>query len=258
MRINFFEEYPTSENMEKARFIDFPSTVYIAARSLKEFYTFKDGLLGINPNLDAAYWPLLPHTYWFSPFSYTEDLEKFIEEMKSNNNPLAILLDLELPLQKHWQLYFRNFFVFFKNKKLLRQFIEKAPTYNIHIVTAEYPPLNNLVSKLYRILGISYNPQKYGHTSCIMYYSSMISSSTLFKKITKTVIHIKEKENSNLELGLGTIATGVLGNEPILSTQNLERDLKLIKDHGFQTATIFRLGGLTTGYYEIIRKYADK
>jgi hypothetical protein len=56
------------------------------------------------------------------------------------------------------------------------------------------------------------------------------------------------KQNPKIELGLGTIATGVLENEPILSPLNLTRDVQIAKDLGIETVTIFRLGGLTKEY----------
>ena len=98
MRINFFEEYPTSENLEKAKLIDFNSTIFLAAHSLEEFHKYKKNLLDINNRLDVAYWPILNNTYWISPFSYTSDLEKLFKELKENKEKLTILIDLELPL----------------------------------------------------------------------------------------------------------------------------------------------------------------
>jgi hypothetical protein len=37
MRVNFFEEFPNSVSLSKAKLIDFPSTIFIAAKSFKEF-----------------------------------------------------------------------------------------------------------------------------------------------------------------------------------------------------------------------------
>lgn len=255
MRINFFEEYPTDDNLEKARLIDFPSTIFLAAHSLKEFYQHKERLLHINPRLDVAYWPILHRSYWISPFSYTKDLKDFIEEMKTNKDDLTILIDLELPLVRNKSLYFRNLFSFFTNKKIIKQFFLEAYKYNISIVTAEYPPLHVFFLRLYRLLGISYDTAVYNHTSCVMYYTSMIPGKNIHKIITTTLVEIKKNFNSNLELGLGTIATGVLGNEPILSLENMARDLGFMKDNGFKTATIFRLGGLTQDYVKVIKNY---
>ena len=37
MKIDFFEEFPTKENLEKLKLIKFPSKIFIAAESLEEF-----------------------------------------------------------------------------------------------------------------------------------------------------------------------------------------------------------------------------
>gem|GEM_PF-5659933 len=36
LRIDFFEEFPTEKNLEKAALVNFKSTVFLAARSLQE------------------------------------------------------------------------------------------------------------------------------------------------------------------------------------------------------------------------------
>jgi hypothetical protein len=42
MKINFFEEYPTEENMKKLDMIDWPAMVFIAASSIKDFESLRD------------------------------------------------------------------------------------------------------------------------------------------------------------------------------------------------------------------------
>jgi len=81
MRIDFFEEFPTEENLKKAKLIDFPSTVYLAAKSLEEFKISRKKLGKINPKLEAGYWPILEKSYWISPFSYTYELKKIFKRI---------------------------------------------------------------------------------------------------------------------------------------------------------------------------------
>ncbi len=72
----------------------------------------------------------------------------------------------------------------------------------------------------------------------------------------KDVIVKSLKDYKNvLQVGLGTIAKGVFGNEPILSPANLEEDLHFLYKHSIDTAVIFRLGGLNEKYLSIIMKY---
>lgn len=256
MRINFFEEYPIEENLLKIKLIDFPSTIFVASKSLDEFVKLKEKILQINDKIEVAYWPIIPRSYWFSPFSYTKDLKNFIDDVSKNDEPLKVLIDLELPLKNKWYLYFSNIFSFFNNKKIIKDFIKNAYKKNIKIVTAEYAPFNDFFVWLYKIIGISYNPREYNNSVCIMYYTSMNKNKTN-NLIRKTILKIKEK-NKNLELGLGTIATGVLENEPILSPENLEKDLIFVKENNFEIATIFRLGGLNEQYLKVINTVLEK
>lgn len=254
MRINFFEEYPTLENLEKAKLINFDSTIFIAAHSLLEFKEFQKLLISISSKLSVTYWPILPNSYWISPFSNTEDLEFFIGETFSNSEPLTILIDLELPLYKNRKLYFKNFFSFYKNRKILKNFFKEAPLHNINIVTAEYPPFFIGARFVYRWLGISFSVFKYKHTQCIMYYTSMMSNKFILKLVKNGIIRLK-KINPNLQLGLGTIATGVLENEPTLLPNFLSKDLEFTQKQNILTVTIFRLGGLNKEYIEKIKKF---
>jgi hypothetical protein len=84
-----------------------------------------------------------------------------------------------------------------------------------------------------------------------MWYSSM-SSDQKNKKSRKYLSQIKNKNHS---VSLGTIATGILETEPILSPKNLEKDLLFVKNSGFNKVTIFRLGGLNRDYLDIIKKF---
>ena len=56
-------------------------------------------------------------------------------------------------------------------------------------------------------------------------------------------------------ISLGTIAKGILGNEPILSPEALEKDLTFTKKARFNKAIIYRLGGLNKNYINIINKF---
>ena len=50
MKISFFEEFP-EKGLEKAKLINFPSTLYIATKSLIEFKYFRDKLKKINVHI---------------------------------------------------------------------------------------------------------------------------------------------------------------------------------------------------------------
>jgi hypothetical protein len=101
-----------------------------------------------------------------------------------------------------------------------------------------------------RFIGLSYD---IGYEKSIMWYSSMFSR-PFNNKIKKNLINIKNK--SHYSISLGTITTGILGNEPILSPKDLEKDLEFVNRAGFRKVVIFRLGGLNKDYIEVLNKFA--
>jgi len=256
MRIDFFEEFPTVENFRKAELIDFESTIYIAAKSLKQFYDLKKQLNNINPSLEAAYWPTLEKSYWISPFSRTYELENLIKELlaRKQNDRLKVLIDLELPILNK-KLFVRNLGSFLKNKILIGRLFKLAGRLNIEFLTAEYPVIDEFSQKVLKCLGVSYSPEKYPHKKIVMLYSSLISNEKILRLMKDFTAKKFRKYGQNLQVGLGTIATGILGNEPILSPKKLDRDLNFLRENGIETAVIFRLGGLNEKYLEVIEKY---
>ena len=76
------------------------------------------------------------------------------------------------------------------------------------------------------------------------------------QEIKKHLLKLKNK--SQYSISLGTIAVGILGNEPILSPEKLEKDLEFVEKAGFKKVIIFRLGGLNKEYIKIIDKFQRK
>ncbi len=257
--VNFFEEYPNDTNLEKAKLIDFHCTVYLAARSVKEFLGVKKKLENINPKCTAAYWPILPESYWISPFSSREELNNLFSDLTlyaeslPDGDSLSVLFDLELPLKV--KKYLENTPWFKKNKQAIERFLANPPR-GTKVVTAEYLPSRVLTSKRLKDLGLAYphlTPKR-----IVMFYTSMLEPGE------REVAHKSFKEQvkgfKGLQVGLGTTATGVFGDEPILSPNGLRDDIILCKSLGVKDVTIFRLGGMTPAHMEAIESliYANK
>ncbi len=261
MRINFFEEFPESSLLDKACLIDFNSTIYIAAQSYIEFEKWKKKLERVNHRCEAAYWPILKKSYWVSPFTFTHELKELLADLESNKGKekLKVLIDLEIPLRRN--LYLRNIFSFFRNRSLIKQIFLEAKDNNIEILTAEYPASGETLQFLWRLLGLSYDLRKYSHKRIVMYYSSMLrlqdKSREWLVKIVRNFIIKKNKKNPELQVGLGTIDVGVLGNEPILAPDELAADMDFLKGISIHTAIIFRLNGLNNRYLKVIHPYLD-
>jgi hypothetical protein len=258
MRIDFFEEFPTSENLEKAALLPFPSTIYVAAKSLDEFFVYKTQLTTINPAITVGYWPVMARSYWISPFSYPQELDQLYVELENyhGEETLKVMVDLELPLLQK-KLLLKNSIFFFKNKRTIKKILLLQRTKSLTFLTAEYPPVGKISHWLSRKLGISYHPRRYNHTPIFMFYTSMIEhyGNNLHLHLHQNISEYIKKEAStiqHIQLGLGTIAQGILGTEPVLSPAKLKDDLIFLKEIGVTTAVIFRLGGLTKEYLDVI------
>ena len=155
--------------------------------------------------------------------------------------------DAELPFRHPW--LFLRIDNFIRNKPRIKSFFKSNGK---NILTSEYPIKNKLAELIFKALGVYFSPKKYNNKKIIMYYTSMHK---LIKPLfLKSITRLHQKYGDNLQIGLGTIATGILGDEPILSSENLKRDLKKMKQIGIKEVVIFRLGGLNQEYKKIIKK----
>ena len=61
MKIGFYEEFPTKENLDKIKLIDFSTSLIVAAKNLKEFNLIKNLTKKYkNKNIkEVIYWPIL-------------------------------------------------------------------------------------------------------------------------------------------------------------------------------------------------------
>lgn len=259
MKISFYEEFPAKESLDKIKLIDFPSSLIVAAKSLKEFYSLTNSIKKYNnKNIkEIVYWPVLDKEegYWFSAFSKNSALKRTINELQQNANPLTIMWDAELPYFK--PLILRQSFNYFKNRKIILDFFKNAHKYNIKIFTSEYP----LESKFFRnllfnLFLVSFDPKIYKSRKIAMLYTSFLKNHLNIENFLEKQIKIGKKYfQEDFAVALGTIAVGINGDEPILSPKELDRDLKIMKNSGISEAVIFRLGGLDKGYIKAIKKY---
>jgi hypothetical protein len=245
MRISFFEEFPTDENLDKLKLIPkaFGTKLYIAAHSLEEFRKFEK-LSTLNYRLSTVYWIVLKkwEGYWISPFSVRNALLRTLNEVREE--PIEVMLDLENPVHARW-LYLLSLPNFSRNKRFISEFIEKATP---KITLVELPGDDEKL----KIWGLAYETE----TSYIarMFYTSVIkwSRERRVSKLREVCEQGVERYGNRFQIGLGCIAKGVSGVEPILSPEELKEDLQTAKESKVSEAIIFRLGGLTQDYIKAI------
>ena len=262
MNIYFYEEFPTSANLEKIKLINFPTKLIIGCRSLKEFCILRAKFNKEKNIRELIYWPILEKDegYWFSTLSKHSAIKRIIDELKSNNNPLTIMWDAEIPIKK--ALIFTQLINYFRNRKLIRDFFINAQRYRIKILTSEYPYIDKFViNLLMRIFLIKFEPRLYNSRRISMLYTSFLKQRLKNESDISNFLdkQIKYEKNifGEIILGLGTISTGVKGDEMILTPKELKRDLRIARNNKVDEVVIFRLGGLNKEYLKVMESYAN-
>lgn len=259
MKISFYEEFPTKESLDKIILINFPTKLIVAAKSLEEFNSTKNRIIGYkNDNIkEVIYWPILDKKegYWFSAFAKNSALKRIINELRQNKNPLTIMWDAELPITP--SLIFTQILNYFKNRKIILDFFKNAEKYKIKIMTSEYPLESKFLRNLlFSLFLISFDTKKYKNKKIAMLYTSFLKNHPDIESFLERQISIGKKAFGNdFMVALGTIAAGISGNEPILKPEELDRDLRVAKNKGINDVVIFRLGGLNKIYLNVIKKY---
>jgi hypothetical protein len=248
--ISFYEEFPTNVNLNKLKLITWKTKLYLAAPSLKEFnkivtkikttYTKESSLI-----TEFVYWPILDNKegYWISPFSKKSALQRIFSELKNTNVP--VMLDLELPTTRNPILYFTQLLNFFSNKKRIRKFIKE---YKSKIYLVEYYPNGKWGELFLKTLGIHYNIPN-THIIKMFYHSLHNFNKEFFIQEMKRGI---KESGSKFIPSFGTIAKGIHGTEPILSSLQLKEDIQLARNQKVAEVIIFRLGGLNKEYQKMI------
>ncbi len=253
MRISFFEEFPTTQNLSKLKLVPSTTKLYVAAPSLKEFEKIKFILHQHKQYRhkikEIIYWPILAKKegYWISPFSQRQALRRIFHELNESTTP--VMLDLELPTTQNPTLYFTQAFNFFRNKRHIRKFIQD---YAGKIYLAEYFPGGSVSKVVFRMLGLHYRSPKV-HIIKMAYHSMHHFTEEFLRKELQDG---KSEFGSRFIIAYGTIAAGIQGNEPVLSPEILARDLEIARSQGIKEVIIFRLGGMNQKYQSIIRKYS--
>ncbi len=249
MQISFFEEFPSKKNLDKLKLIDFPFKLYLASPTLKGFLELKKKITKEYKKTkikEFIYWPILKikEGYWISPFTKRSALKRIFDELKDTKT--SVMLDLELPTTKNPFLYFTQLPNFLRNKSLIKKFIENHPG---KVYLAEYYPEGKRKEKILQFLGLHYKNKKAKIIK--MLYHSMHPFNQAF--ILKELKRGQKEFGDNFLIAYGTIAPGISGREPLLSAQQLKKDLALAKKTKIKEVIIFRLGGLNKTYLNLFK-----
>lgn len=247
MKISFFEEFPTKETLDKLKLIpkSFGTKIYIVSHGLDEFNVFREKL-----NFHLVYWPVLEmrEGYWISPFTRRKALKRVLNEVRDKD--IEVMLDLENPTHTKW-LYFAELHNFVRNKNFIKEFIDA----NGHKLTLVEMAGNE---KKLKFWGLTYETDTAGVAK--MVYTSLrepLNRKEIIVRLREVCEKGVKRHGSRFKIGLGCIAIGVGGNEPILTPEELYEDLKIAKETGVEETIIFRLGGFNEKYLECCKRALD-
>ncbi len=255
MRIDYFEEFFGADTLEWIRRVPGPSRLILAAPNFVAFREMEKQIQNARADVTVAYWPIVPRSYWISPFSFCSDIESFVRDLESAGTGDAVMFDLELPILNK-KLFLQNLPGFFAKKQIIRQTMQRLSARNVHVSSAEYPPPGRITSALLRFLGVSFSPMAIPYTRIVMYYTSMIPKGWISSNVRSQVRRDARRYGARFQAGVGPIALGILGDEPVLPPAELENDLAFLQDAGVGTAVVFRLGGLNEDYIRVIESFS--
>lgn len=266
MKFAIPEEYPTDENLSKLELFDFPIDVIIPALTIKEFEERKREIKQSNANIDrVGYWTLFPDdTYWLSAWQEPQKLERKLSEFRERgqeSEEFYLVWDAEPPRSKppFIPIWSPKPFYFWYNVEKIQKFIKEAPKkYNIKIATGELPSTLPLWSeKKLEECGLAFN---YGQIKGKMLYTSfglIPPGKWILRQFLRKEIRKFKDYQGEFAIGTGCTAKGAWGKEPIMSLNDLKKDLDIFKEEKVKTAFIYRLGGLNEDYINLIRQYSD-
>lgn len=241
-RIIFWCEFPKEINWNLMnKLIDFPTEVYFAAKSRKEYLSYKKKIK--NKFIKAGAWPVLDKKdgYWFSGYTSKKNIDKL-----KQFNGINIKIDIEPPIIKgnyNLWLLFRWLFPAIiknsKNKDYLKKIVYKLNKTNT-IILSGFPFPRFILKRFGDDLELKENICK-----SYMFYSSF--SPVLFKHLDYLYFRyfIKNKLKLHKEkvyFALGLIGYGIYKTEPFYKNiKELQKDINFVKKLGLKRIVVYSL-----------------
>lgn len=254
MDIGFFEEYPTRDNLSRLQLVAFPADVYVAARSIAEFVRLRAAIAADFRSVrTVGYWPILAlgDGYWISAFSGSNAIARVVQELRSTADPFPVLWDAELPLLNK-RLFLTGLPALAANRRLIHRTVRDGAAPH-EIVVAQFPK-RGLDELLARIAAVAFPFDDYHRLD--MLYSSLLTVADRAGYLRR-VIGEHSRRYERYSVGLGLIGRGVEDHTtPLITAEELDRDLRIAAEAGVERAVLYRLGGLNEQYAAVVRRYA--
>ena len=256
MRLSIFEEYPTTENLQKLDLLRQPVYLYIAAPSLKQWKVHRDAVINHPFVTGVGYWPILTERegYWLSPFAQLTAIERVINELRACGEELTVLWDAEPPLIRPSR-FIKGLPSFFKKRKLIFEFMKVAKSKGLSVVSCEYASTGSFIDWIYRQFGVSFEQADGIAQKMVMCYTSLPLVAFLRNRLLRQIKGQQKRYKGCYSVALGTIAKGAFGNEPILTPEGLRKDLAALSELAVEEVVLFRLGGLDEHYLKVLNEH---
>ena len=85
-------------------------------------------------------------------------------------------------------------------------------------------------------------------------YTDIFKIEDKMEFLKRTVRESSDKFNQYI-VSLGLIAGGVEGEAPLISKENLLKELEFVEKQGINEVVIYRLGGLNKEYLSVLKKF---
>lgn len=254
MIVSFFEEYSSELNLNKLKLIHFSTNLYIGCKDINQFLQIRNRIKKNYQQVkQVIYWPILKleEGYWLSGFTKTEGIMRILEELKKTKENFPILWDAELPTLNK-KLFITQLPNLITNRKLIYgALLKQSPNHPLIVAQFSRSGLQEWFSQI----GATSFPFANYHR-LDMLYSSMMKNSDKSKFIRETIYRNKRKYKQ-YSVGFGLLDRGEGDPTPLITPNELDRDMRIAKTKNIREVVIYRLGGLNENYLRVLEKFSD-
>lgn len=246
LEVHLCEEAPTADNLKQASLVSFPATVFLAAPDRAAFERAGDLLREANPDLRPGWWVQPPRSLMVSAFSDADELEAARTDLLAMPAGQPVLLDLEVPFWDRKRLVHRPSDL----RRTADAFAALVATAERRheLWTAEWPPPGIDWPRSLRLTVPSARERAY------MLYSTMMPG--WWQHLLALRLERRFRSEPGV-VGVGTLAPGIAGDEPVLTPDQLRRDLRQALEMGARGVIVYRLAGLTPDHATVCREFAS-
>jgi len=236
VRIGLYEEFPSSDRLDKLRQVDFPVSLAVAAPSRAQFLQLRDTIRRDDPQVrDVLFWPLLTLDEGYYPGAWSDATA--VRRAAREADGVPVLWDLELP-RSPARPSLRDWWA---NRTFLDAWFRQRtePTHVWRSMTAM-----GLDSALLRASALQFDPLRYRRVS--MHLDLYATGGGLPDPVLRRVLRCGvERYGDRFIPSLGVLNDGQAAADVFVPTATLQRYLRAARQAGVGEVWLFGANGLT-------------